>query len=107
MKVKEGEDCKMGSLKELRRELTQYKKGLNEKYSVKEISIFGSFVKGQQNKLSDVDILVEFQEVPDLLKFLELERYLEELLGLKVDLVRKSSLRVELKDKILKEAVNI
>lgn len=58
-------------------------------------------------KRSDIDILVEFEEVPDLFRFLELERYLEGLLGLKVDLVRKKALREELKDTILSEVVNI
>ena len=42
-----------------------------------------------------------------MFRFLELERYLEGLLGLKVDLVRKKALREELKDAIMNEAVNI
>ena len=87
--------------------LKQHKKELSEKYKVKEIGIFGSYVRGEQKKRSDIDILVEFEEVPDLFRFLELERYLEGLLGLKVDLVRKKALREELKDTILSEVVNI
>jgi hypothetical protein len=46
---------------------------------------------------------VEFEVVPGLLKFIELEDYLSELLGIKVDLVRKSSIREELRDTILQE----
>ena len=71
------------------------------------MKIFGSYVKNEQRERSDVDILVDFYEVPDLLKFIEMERYLEEILGVKVDLVRISVLRPELRDGILNEAVKI
>jgi len=47
--------------------------------------------------------LVEFDEVPDLLKFIELEEYIESLLGIKVDLVRKSVIRKEIKDQVMKD----
>jgi len=87
--------------------LKQHKEELVEKYKVKEIGVFGSYVRGERKKSSDVDILVEFEIVPDLLKFIELERYLKKLLGMKVDLVRKKALRVELKDIILKEVIYI
>lgn len=97
----------MRSYKNIEEILKQHKKELSEKYKVKEIGIFGSYVRGEQKKRSDIDILVEYEEVPDLFKFLELERYLEGLLGLKVDLVRKKALREELKDTIMSEVVNI
>jgi len=54
-----------------------------------------------------VDILVEFEEVPGLLKFIDLEDYLSGLLGVKVDLVRKNSIRKELRDTILNEVVMV
>jgi len=47
--------------------------------------------------------LVEFDEVPDLLKFIELEEYIGSLLGIKVDLVRKSVIRKEIKDQVMKD----
>ena len=97
----------MKSPKKIEEILKAHKKDLAEKYKVKEIGLFGSYVRGEQRKRSDVDILVEFQEVPDLFKFIELERYLEGILGLKVELVRKKALRKELKDRILSEVVNI
>lgn len=93
--------------KKIEEVLKQHKKELAEKYKVKEIGVFGSYVRGDQKKRSDVDILVEFEEVPDLFKFLELERRIEGLLGVKVDLVRKKALRPELKDTILKEVVYV
>lgn len=95
----------MKTLEEIKNILNSHKDELRERYKVKEIGIFGSFVRGEQKESSDLDILVEYETVPGLLKFLELEIYLEELLGTKVDLVRKQAIRPRLKDVILKEVV--
>jgi predicted nucleotidyltransferase len=97
----------MKSLEEIKRILETPKEHLKEKYKVKEIGVFGSYVRGEHGKKSDIDILVEFEEVPDLLKFIELERYLQRLLGQKVDLVRKSVIRPELREKILADVVTL
>ncbi len=87
--------------------INKHKKSLAKKYKVKEIGVFGSYVRGEQKGASDVDILVEFDVVPDLFKFLELERYLEEILDVKVDLVRKNAIREELRDSILSDVVYV
>jgi len=97
----------MMNLEEIERILAEHKEELYQKYKIKEIGIFGSFVRGEESKESDVDIVVEFEEVPGLIKFIEIEEYLSKLLGRKVDLVRKPAIREELKDKILKEVVYI
>ncbi|MBI4686137.1 MAG: nucleotidyltransferase family protein [Nitrospirae bacterium] len=72
---------------------------------MKEIGVFGSYVRGEQKERSDIDILVEFEELPDLLRFIEIERYLEKLIRKKVDLIEKTGIRPELKDIILRETV--
>lgn len=97
------------TLEEVKRILKEHKAEVSRKYRVREIGIFGSFVRGEQKKRSDVDILVEFDQrnIPGLLKFIEMERYLEKLLRKKVDLVRKGGIRPELKKLILKEVVYI
>ena len=87
--------------------LGQNMQDIKKKYKVKEIGIFGSHVRNEQKKKSDVDILVEFEEIPDLFEFIALERYLQRLLKKRVDLVRKKAIRPELKNRILKEAVYI
>ena len=97
----------MKSPKKIEEILKEHKKDLAEKYKVKEIGLFGSYVRGDQKKRSDVDILVEFEEVPDLFKFIELEIYLERILKKKVDLVEKNGLRPRLKDIILNEVVYV
>ena len=87
--------------------LKDYKKELKKRYGVKEIGVFGSFVRGEDKKKSDLDILVEFEEEAKigLLKFVNMENYLSELLGVKVDLVEKSVLKPRIGKHILKEAV--
>jgi len=95
----------MKTIKEIKGILRNHIEELRQKYKVKEIAIFGSYVRGEQKEVSDVDVLVEFYEVPGLLKFIELERYLENLLGVKVDLVRKGALRKEIRESVLKEAL--
>jgi predicted nucleotidyltransferase len=97
----------MNSLKGINEILKAHKKELHRKYSVVEIGVFGSIVRGEEKKRSDIDILVAFEKVPDLLKFIELERYLGKLLRKRVDLVEKTALRPRLKDLILREVVYI
>lgn len=80
---------------------------LAEKYCVKNLEIFGSYVRGQQKKKSDIDILVEFYETIDLFTYMELEGFLSEKLGIKVDLVMKDTLKPRIKERILKEAIPV
>lgn len=77
------------------------------KYRVKQIGIFGSFAKGQEDKKSDVDVLVEFYGIPDIFLLIDLEDYLKKIIGKKVDLVRKQVIRDELKETIERETVYI
>ena len=77
---------------------------LRNQYKVNTLDIFGSYVRSEQNFASDIDILVSFTEVPSLFKFIELEDYISNLLGIKVDLVMKSSLKPFIGQKIIAEA---
>ncbi|MBC8183505.1 nucleotidyltransferase family protein [candidate division KSB1 bacterium] len=95
------------SIKSIEKKLTKYKPELESKYKIKALSLFGSYVREEQNRKSDIDILVEFHEIPSLLNFIEIENSLSDLLGIKVDLVRRQAIRKELKEIILNEAVTI
>ena len=95
----------MKTLEEIKSILAEHKEELKEKYKVKEIGIFGSFVKGKQGRRSDVDILVEFEEAIGLFDFMDLEDYLGKLLKAKVDLVSKRALKPRIGEHILKEVV--
>ncbi len=85
--------------------LRQHLPELRERYSVSYLGIFGSYVRGEQTKDSDLDVLVQFDNKPGLLKYIELENYLSDLLGVKVDLVMKSALKPNIGKRILNEVV--
>jgi predicted nucleotidyltransferase len=95
----------MKTLAEIQQWLVQHRSVLQERYGVKELGIFGSYVRREQTEASDVDVLVEFSETPSLLKFINLENYLSDNLGVKVDLVHKSGLKPRIGDRILAEVV--
>jgi len=95
------------TLEEIIEAIKKRKNVLKEKYNVKEIGIFGSYVRGEQTEKSDVDILVDFYELPDVFNLLKLERSLRGILKCKVDVVRKQAIRKELRDQILSEAIRI
>ena len=97
----------MKNLKEVKTILAKHKEELIRDYNVKEIGIFGSFAREEQKSRSDIDILVEFNELPDVFLLIDLEDYLKKILHKKVDLVRKSAIRPELKEIISKEVVYI
>jgi len=71
------------------------------------VGIFGSYARGEQRKESDVDIVVRFKEGASLLDLVGLADFLEEKLGIKVDVVSERAIRPELKDHILKELVSV
>ncbi len=80
---------------------------LQERYKVKNVGVFGSYIRGDNNKESDVDILVEFHEPPTLLEFVALERHIGELTGMEVDLVMRTALKPGIGERILQEVVYV
>ncbi len=96
----------MRNLEEIRRILAEHKEEIREKYGVVILGIFGSIAREEQKESSDIDILVELER-PIGFAFFELWDELEKLLGCKVDLVRRSLIREEIKESILQEVVEI
>ena len=97
----------MKTLKEIKNILAKHMEILESQYKVKSIGVFGSYIKGRQKKGSDLDILVDFFEPVSLLKFIHLENYLSEILGVRVDLVMKDALKPRIGKHILREVVNV
>lgn len=95
----------MKTLAEIKDYLGRQKAKLAAQYKVKELGIFGSYVRGDQQAYSDLDILIDFDEYPSLLEFIGLEQALSEQLDLPVDLVMKSDLKPRLRQRILQEVV--
>jgi len=80
---------------------------LKQKYNVKRLGIFGSVVRDEQEKGSDVDMLVEFTSPIGLYDFIGLENFLTNTLNQKVDLVSKKALKPAIKNDILKETLYV
>ena len=94
-------------IEELKSQIEALKPILRERFKVETIGIFGSYVRGEQKRKSDLDVLVEFSGPPSLFEFVELEDFLSQNLGVKVDLVMRDSLKPRIKDSILSEAVYV
>lgn len=88
-------------LKRLRQHLPE----LRERYGVKSLGVFGSYVRGEQNRRSDIDVLVEFEQAPTLFEFVRLQRRLSQITGVKVDLVMRSALKPAIGERILEEVM--
>ena len=80
---------------------------IRQKYEVNSIEIFGSYVRNEQTLGSDLDLLVSFNKIPSLIKFIELKNYLSDQLQLNVDLVMKDALKPRLSQNILSESISI
>lgn len=87
---------------EILSKLNELKPELYREFSVKEIGIFGSFVTGDENTESDIDILVELER-PIGWKYFTLESYLEKIFERKIDVVTKNALKDQLKQGILNQ----
>jgi len=100
-------EVKMNTVKEIKEILLKQKDELKQKYRIKEIGIFGSYIRNEQQLTSDMDILIEFDEDAriSLLDFVHLENYLSDLLDVKVDLVERSTLKPRIGRHILKEVI--
>lgn len=85
--------------------LKQVNDEVQQRYKVRIKGVFGSFVRGKEHAGSDIDVLVEFENGADLIHFVGLSLFLEERLGLKVDVVPYDAIRTEIKENILKEAI--
>jgi len=97
----------MKSIEEIKQKIREDQQIYKDQYKAKELKIFGSYVKSKHTEISDLDILVEFEQPVSLLHMVSLENYLTDSLKIKVDLVPKDSLREELKEQILKEAIPV
>jgi len=93
------------TLAKIKKTLSEQKPILAKKFNVKEIALFGSYVRGENKKDSDIDILVEFSSPIGLFDFMDCEEYIEKILGVKVDLVSKKALKPIIGKRILKEKI--
>jgi predicted nucleotidyltransferase len=87
--------------------LRQHFPDLAQSYHIKALGIFGSYVRNEQTLESDLDILIDFEDITQqsLLTVARLENILSDVLGVKVDLTLYQSLKPTIGKAILKEVV--
>lgn len=87
--------------------LRQHLPELQKQFGIKSMGIFGSYVRGEQRADSDLDILVNYEELPSLIEFIQLEDYLSQLAGVDVDLVMEDGLKPRIGERILQEVIRL
>jgi len=97
----------MKTIEEIQTIIRQHQDVLAERYGVSIVAIFGSYVRGEQRRRSDLDLLADILRPVSLLELVGAGLYLSEVLGVKVDLIPKRSVREELRETIFREAVAI
>lgn len=95
------------SLSEILKLLRNETPKLADRYRLRSLGVFGSYVRTTQDVKSDLDLLVTFHEPPGLLKFIELENHLTDLLGVKVDLVMQDALKPRIGKRVMREVVPV
>jgi hypothetical protein len=94
-------------IEEIKYLIARHKADLAGDYKIKEMGVFGSYVRGEADDESDLDVLVEFSEPVGFINFIKAENYLCDLLGIKVDLVLKDSLKPRIGKSILEEVCRV
>ena len=92
---------------DIKRTLAAHRPELARRFNVSEIGVFGSYARGEQGAGSDVDLLVSFKEPVGLFAFMDLEEYLEGILGRHVDLVTRKALKPGIGRNVLRDLVTI
>lgn len=96
----------MKTLDQLKTLLAMQKPELMKKYHVKELGVFGSYVRGDETQASDLDVMVDFEK-PIGLDFVTLADELESVLGVKVDLVSVNAVKPRMMESIKEELVYV
>jgi uncharacterized protein len=94
------------NLEQARSKLREELPVLRQKFSVKSLSVFGSVARLDPQP-NDLDLIVEFYDVPGLFGFVALENYLSDMLGVRVDLLTLDSLKPRVSKNALKEMVPV
>jgi predicted nucleotidyltransferase len=82
----------MKATNEIKQILAEHKEEIKQKYGVRIVGIFGSYARGEQKETSDIDILVELER-PIGFEFFDLWDEIENLLGVKVDILTTNAVK--------------
>jgi len=78
-----------------------------DSFNVKSLAVFGSAARDESHALSDIDILVEFQDKATFDQYMKLKFFLEDTLGCPVDLVTRKALKPRIRDSVEREALHV
>ena len=95
------------SIEEILTVLREHLPEIARKHHVKSLRVFGSYARGAARKASDLDILVEYSQPPDIFGFMELEAELAAITGVNVELTSAGALRGNIGRRILQEVVQV
>ena len=98
---------KVTTLEEIKELIQQHMPEVKKQFHVDKIGVFGSYARGDQKKRSDIDFLVTFDKAINYLELAGLKIYIEELTGLKSDVVPSHNLRPEFRENVYKEVIYI
>lgn len=87
--------------------LSRDREAISSRFEVQSLALFGSVARDEATADSDVDLLVQFKEMPDFRRYMGLKLFLEDLLGARVDLVMAGALRPEIRPFVEAEAVRV
>jgi predicted nucleotidyltransferase len=96
----------MKTLDQIRKVLKEHKDEFAERFKVSKLGIFGSYARGDHDEESDLDVIVEFAQ-PVGFEFIHLANRLEELVGVKVDLLTPDSIKPNRRESILSNVVDV
>lgn len=96
----------MNNLENIKNKLKSHKEILMSKYPIKSIAIFGSFARQEQKEVSDLDLLVEFNDKIGI-RFIDLADEIERIMGFKVDLVSKKGIQSKYFDLIESDLIYV
>jgi len=98
---------KVTSLEEIKELIDQHRLELKSQFHVDKIGVFGSYARGTQKKRSDIDFLVTFNKPINYFDLAGLKIYIEEITGLKSDVVPFHNLRPEFRENVFKEVIYV
>lgn len=95
------------SKSELIKELAELNKELKAKHKGRIVSLFGSYARGEEKEISDIDLLIEKEAETTILDLASMKIFLEEKLNASVDIVTTSALREEIKPYVMNDLIYV
>lgn len=87
--------------------LQQLKPELAKRYGLSYLALFGSYARQEETPESDIDLLVDFEKMPGLITFIQIEEELEAALHHRVDMVPKRKLKKEIQPYVQRDLIEI